>query len=160
MESRVTSLALTAPPLPGRHLGGGVPDAFDDPALLGFPPAMPLEIALRTAPIESICEAYDIDEPTWEALRQNPAFREQVKLAREMLKAEGMSFKMKARLQAEELLKTSWALIHGDAAIVPAHVKANLIIFTVKAAGLDASKDQGAAAADAARPMLNINIVM
>jgi hypothetical protein len=46
-----------------------------------------------------------------------------------------MTFKLKARAQAEELLTTSWMLIH-DSAVSPA-VKADLIKSTVKWAGLE-----------------------
>lgn len=47
----------------------------------------------------------------------------------------GLTFKLKARAQAEELLTTSWLLIH-DPAVSPA-VKADLIKSTVKWAGLE-----------------------
>jgi hypothetical protein len=47
----------------------------------------------------------------------------------------GLTFKLKARAQAEELLTTSYLLIH-DPAVSPA-VKADLIKSTVKWAGLE-----------------------
>lgn len=126
-----------------------------DPSLLGWPPTLPLEIAMRVAPTREICEAHGIGKAEWDELRAHPEFRRAVAEAVEALKTEGVSFKMKARLQAEELLKTSWALIHADAHEVPAHVKADLIKFTIKAAGLDASKEQVAGAQQNA---LQINI--
>lgn len=61
-----------------------------------------------------------------------------------MIREEGTSFKLKARIQSEELLKTSWELIHGKD--TPAVVKADLIKHTIRFAGLDASIEQKAQA--------------
>ncbi len=62
------------------------------------------------------------------------------------LQKDGAVFKLKARAQAEALLTTSWALIHRPLDEVPASVKADLIKFTIKAAGLDTSIEQKAVA--------------
>ena len=129
-----------------------------DPAELGFPPTLPIELAMRVAPVQQICAAYDITREEYEALRYDPNFRAAVKKARDMLKEEGMSFKMKARLQAEELLSTSWNLIHSDNDEVPPNVKADLIKFTIRAAGLDGSKDQAASQHNMTGLQININL--
>ena len=50
-----------------------------------------------------------------------------------------MTFKLKARAQAEELLTTSWTLIHSPD-VSPA-VKADLIKSTVKWGGLEPKND-------------------
>ena len=50
-----------------------------------------------------------------------------------------MTFKLKARAQAEELLTTSWTLIHSPE-VSPA-VKADLIESTVKWGGLEPKND-------------------
>lgn len=109
----------------------------DDPAQLGFPPTLPIEVALRIAPIKEICESYGLDRQDWDDLKVNPLFIQSVVLYREELKKEGMSFKLKARLQSEELLKQSWKLIHSSNDDVPPNVKADLIKATVKWAGLE-----------------------
>ena len=127
---------------------------LDDPAELGYPPTLPVELALRTAPVRTICESYGLTEADYAALRQDPHFVAHVKrISDELQRDGGMGFKLKARLQAEELLKTSWRMIHNNA--VASSVRADLIKFTVRAAGLDGSKDQ---AAGAATPTLNIQI--
>lgn len=54
---------------------------------------------------------------------------------RQQIQNKGVLFKMKAAVQAEELLKTSYVLIHHPD--VPPSVKADLIKSTVKWAGLD-----------------------
>jgi hypothetical protein len=67
-------------------------------------------------------------------------FLKKVEGYRTEIRDKGMTFKLKARAQAEELLTTSWLLIH-DPAVSPA-VKADLIKSTVKWAGLE-PKDVG-----------------
>jgi len=62
-------------------------------------------------------------------------FLKKVEHYREEVREKGLTFKLKARAQAEELLTTSWMLIH-DPAVSPA-VKADLIKSTVKWGGLE-----------------------
>jgi len=128
-----------------------------DPALLGYPPTLPLEIALKTATPKELCEEYGITKQEWDELRADERFRRDVAQYIEMLKEEGMSFKLKARLQSEELLKTSWRMIHSVSGEVPASVKADLIKFTIRAAGLDGSAQKEGASGGA---NLQINIVL
>lgn len=112
--------------------------APQNPAELGYPPTFPVEIALRTAPIADICKAYDITREEWNRLRADPAFIADVTRLTDELKKDGVSFRMKARLQSEELLKTSWRMIHAKD--TPPAVAADLLKFTVKAAGLSEEK--------------------
>jgi hypothetical protein len=128
----------------------------DDPSALSYPPTFPLELAMRTAPVADICAAYGVDQAAWQGLKADPRFVADLKAAQELLREEGMSFRVKARMQAEELLKTSWRLIHAPTDEVPASVKADLIKFTVRAAGLDesAKKAQDTTAA----PTFNLQI--
>jgi hypothetical protein len=65
----------------------------------------------------------------------DPIFLKKVEHYRAEVRDKGLTFKLKARAQAEELLTTSWLLIH-DPAVSPA-VKADLIKSTVKWAGLE-----------------------
>jgi hypothetical protein len=58
---------------------------------------------------------------------------------REEVREKGMTFRLKAKAQAEELLVTSWTLIHSPD--VSAAVKADLIKSTVKWGGLEPQKD-------------------
>ncbi len=129
----------------------------DDPAELGWPPTFPIEVAMRVAPIREICEAHGIDQAEWDRLRQDPAFQVCLATYVKMLREEGgASFKLKARIQSEELLKTSWELIHGID--TPAAVKADLIKHTIRFAGLDASIEQKALAAGVAGNSNNFQI--
>ena len=126
-----------------------------DPAEIGYPPTLPIEVALRTAPDDAIREAYEFTPLQWASLKRSETFRRDLEAARDMLRTDGMSFRAKARLQSEELLTTSWKMIHDLA--VPATVRADLIKFTVRAAGLEA---KGADGDDKNRPALSISINM
>lgn len=133
--------------------------AYDttDPTSLVYPPTLPVEIALKTASIRTICEAYDISEDEWKALRVQPVFLADLRAAQEMLKQEGMGFVTKARLQAEELLKESWKMIHNS--LTPPTVRADLIKFTIRASGLDQSaKAQGQSNGNANNLNIQINL--
>jgi hypothetical protein len=81
-------------------------------------------------------------------------FLKKVELYRAEVRDKGLTFKLKARAQAEELLETSWVLIH-DPSTSPA-VKADLIKSTVKWAGLEPKGDANEAGA-AGGVRININ---
>jgi hypothetical protein len=53
----------------------------------------------------------------------------------EAMQREGMSFRVKARLQSEALLETSWKMIHNQN--TPSAVRADLIKHTHRVAGLE-----------------------
>jgi len=137
-------------------------DLTADPAALGWPPSLPLDLVLSQQPVRDICQAYGLTKPDYERLRADPAFRRAVSDAHSTLQEEGASFRLKARAQSEELLKTSWNLIHRPLDEVSASVKATLIQMTIRCAGLDASIEQkaraSATAQAAALTALQINI--
>jgi hypothetical protein len=132
-----------APPVdnPPLVLGGRDPltaltFAHKDPALLGFPPLLPVELALAETPVREVCESYGItDRDEFARIVKLPAFQKAFSEAQKMLQQEGMSFRVKARLQSEALLETSFALIHAQH--TPSNVKADLIKSTWKVAGLE-----------------------
>jgi hypothetical protein len=106
---------------------------LDDPSTLGFPPTLPIELALGEIPRTQILVEYGYTPETWDVLRVNPAFVKALRDAVDILSKEGMAFKVKARMQSEALLETSWQLIHnGD---TPSAVKADLIKHTHRVAG-------------------------
>lgn len=127
-----------------------------NPAELGYPPTFPIEVAMRVAPVKDICAAYGIEREEWDRLRYSPEFIRDLRAAHDMLRKEGMTFRIKARLQAEELLKTSWEMIHDRTGETPASVRADLLKFTVRAAGLEESRNQSGG--DGVNNNLQINI--
>jgi hypothetical protein len=70
---------------------------------------------------------------------KDPVFDKKVRHYRDEIREKGITFRLKARAQAEELLTTSWSLIHHPD--VSAAVKADLIKSTVKWAGLEVKSD-------------------
>jgi hypothetical protein len=70
----------------------------------------------------------------------DPVFLKRVESYRDEVREKGLTFRLKARAQAEELLTTSYMLIH-DPAVSPA-VKADLIKSTVKWAGLEPKNNE------------------
>jgi hypothetical protein len=126
----------------------------DDPARLGFPPLLPIEIVLRTAPVKDICTAYGLTKADYEQLRADPHFIAAVRKAKEMSAKEGWGFKMKALMQSEALLGASWTLIHAPD--TPPAVKKDLILGTWRAAGVAEPEIKGGGQQNAFQ--ININL--
>ena len=127
----------------------------ENPAEIGaYPPTLPVEIALRVAPLKDICEAYGISYEQWQDLRYDPVFQRDLAAAVELVRKDGMSVKLKAGLQAEEMLKTSWAMVQDVTGAIPPSVRADLLKFTFRVAGLIEPPQSAAANI----PALNIQI--
>jgi hypothetical protein len=131
------------------------PDTPADPSRLGYPPTLPIEIALCVSPVSEICEAYDISPDRWSLLIHDKLFVEDLKRAKDMVAKEGMSFRLKAMLQSEQLLSTVWAMIHDKH--TPATVKADLIKSVVKWGDLEPKNNVGTGTEGAAGFSININ---
>jgi hypothetical protein len=154
MPSRIerelaVALADVAIPMPRLR------DSLDDPALLGFPSTLPIELAMGEYPRNDILAAYGIGPQEWDVLRFSPAFRKAVRDATDMLKKDGMSFRLKARMQSEALLETSWNIIHSPH--TPSAVKADLIKHTHRVAGLE-PKGDGVLGQGGTALQININL--
>jgi hypothetical protein len=87
--------------------------------------------------LQEVMTRHQIDANAVLAFNADPIFLKKVEVYRLEVRDKGITFKLKARAQAEELLTTSYLLIH-DPAVSPA-VKADLIKSTVKWAGLEPS---------------------
>lgn len=129
-----------------------------DPTGIVWPPTLPIELALKTASPEELRVEYGYGRAEWDALPHNPAFMKDLAAACELVRQEGMSFKLKAKLIAEENLKTTWKLIHSSVDEVPASVKKDLIIACARWAGFDNKNVEGAAAGPVNANTLNIQI--
>jgi len=115
------------------------PFPMDDrnPTQLAWSPTLPIELALNTASPAEIRIEYGYSEEEWMALRRNPVFLKELAGACELVRQEGMSFKLKAKLIAEENLKQVWRMVHASHEQVPPTVKAKLIELTSRWAGFD-----------------------
>lgn len=104
---------------------------------LAFDVALTLEGSGET--LQEIMGRHNITANDILSFSTDPIFLKKVEHYRGEVRDKGLTFKLKARAQAEELLTTSWLLIH-DPAVSPA-VKADLIKSTVKWAGLEPKND-------------------
>lgn len=125
-----------------------------DPSMIAWPATLPIELALKTATPQELRAHYGFTDEEWDALRENPVFLTELIAACDLVKQEGMSFRLKAKLQAEELLTTSWRLIHAPNSEVPPAVKTRLMEATWRMAGFDAKDGSQGGAGN----MLNIQI--
>ena len=105
-----------------------------NPAPSTWSEALITDLALGTS-VDTILEVYDLQFHQLQDLLTNPAFSKQVAEAKVEMSRTGVTFELKARIQADKLLDTSWALIHNPS--TPANVKADLIKNTVRWAGFD-----------------------
>ena len=104
---------------------------------LAFDVALTLEGSGET--LQEVITRHNISANDILTFNADPVFLKKVEGYRTEVREKGLTFKLKARAQAEELLTTSWLLIH-DPAVSPA-VKADLIKSTVKWAGLEPKND-------------------
>lgn len=130
------STALAAQPSPNAHSLQRTGLDTRDPATLGFPPMLPYELAMKVDTPANICRAYEMTRDEFKALIAHPVFIKAYQEAVEALKVDGMSFKVKARMQAESYLQTAHALISNPG--TSDAVRADLIKNTVRWAGYDA----------------------
>lgn len=127
----------------------------DDPADMGWPITLPLDIAMGDAPLKEIFANHGLTEADFIRLKANPQFVMEVKKLKDELSKEGASFKMRAKMQAEFMLRKSFEMVHHPA--TPAPVKADLIKSTVRWAGYEPKKDS----ADGSNgPNFQINFIM
>jgi len=106
--------------------------------------------------LDEIKDRHRIDANDLLVFNRDPVFLKRVESYREEVKEKGLTFRLKARAQAEELLTTSYMLIH-DPAVSPA-VKADLIKSTVKWAGLEPKNNENDANASGGGVKIMINL--
>jgi len=121
-----------------------------DPSEMAFPALLPMELAMKVDTPEAICQANGITRGQFMQLIKHPVFIRAYQEAVELLKVDGMSFKVKAGMQAEEYLKIAFEMVHNP--VTSDSVRADIIKNTVRWAGYDHK------AADAGNTGSNFNI--
>ena len=104
---------------------------------LAFDMALLLEGSGET--LDEVRARHNISVDDLIMFNKDKVFLKKVESYRNDIKEKGMTFKLKARAQAEELLTTSWTLIHSPE--VSGTVKADLIKSTVRWRGLEIKSD-------------------
>lgn len=109
-----------------------------DPTTLVWPPTMLIELALKTGSPDQIRIEYGYSLTDWEKLPTIPAFMRDLAQACELVRQEGMSFKLKAKLIAEENLGAAYKLVHDESDKAAPHaVKAKVMELVARWAGFD-----------------------
>ena len=106
-----------------------------DPTSVGFPAMLPVELAMRTAPVPDICAAYGLSKEAFAELVNDPVFVFAYNEACDTLRKEGASFKLKAQLIAESALKQAHAMMNDRD--IPASVRADMAKSLVRWAGYE-----------------------
>jgi hypothetical protein len=110
---------------------------------MSFDPRLAYEIALDLdSPVE-VFARYGYVEDAAVALLSDPVFGRTVTSYREEIKTSGIGFKLKAKIQAEDLLTHSYQIATDPE--VPASVRADLIKWTAKVAGYEPKDEAGKA---------------
>ena len=125
-----------------------------NPALLGFPPMLAVELALGISKPREICAAYGIGKDEFAEILAHPMFVKQYQMAIEQLKIDGASFRLKARIQAEDFLTDNFKMIKSPG--TSDSVRAKMIENTVRWAGLDQKVSEGGGANN--NFQININL--
>lgn len=106
--------------------------------------------------VADLLDHYNLDPDDLRYFTLDEIFNQRVTHYRAEVRENGLGFKLKAKVQAEELLTTSWNLIH-DHGVAPA-VKADLIKSTVKWAGYEPKSDAAEVGAGVGAVRININL--
>lgn len=131
------------------------------PSPVTWTPSLALSIALLLEgsgdQLVDILRDNSLSRADYVALVQNKTFQWAVTQLREDIRLNGLGFKVKAKMQAEQMLETSWNLVHHPE-VSPA-VKADLIKATVRWAGYepkDSGNGTGVSAAAGVQVTINI----
>jgi len=103
-------------------------------------------------PLPDILARHALTLAQFQQLQASPSFNQALRAYGKELKTSGASFRLKARVQAEELLKTNWRIIHDVATPPATAIKA--IENTVRWADLEPKKDVD----PNTRPSITVNI--
>lgn len=112
-----------------------------DANALSFDPRLAFELALGVADARGTFAKYGYSQDQAVALLSDPIFGAKIREYKAEVTDKGLSFKLKAKLQAEDMLTVSYMLVNNSE--TPAPVRADLIKWTAKMAGLEPTPAQG-----------------
>lgn len=126
-------------------------------ATIGWPPALPIELALGVMEPVDLKRHYQIEDAAWLALPQNPAFVQALQAAMDAIKLDGAGFKMRAKLLAEGNLVAAQQMINDKG--LPASVRKDLVVAMARWAGYDnKTTADGSVTANGAAFNIQINL--
>ena len=101
---------------------------------------MCFDLALGVEDIQTLLGRYSVPAQTYEQWARHPTFQRTISEFAKHIRENGLSFRAKARIQAEDLLGGSYQLIYNPD--TPASVRADLIKWTAKMAELEPQQAQ------------------
>jgi hypothetical protein len=128
--------------------------ASENPLSVAFPPMLPVELAMKVDTPKNICAAFNLTRDDFARIIAHPVFIKAYQEAIEMLKVDGMSFKTKSKMLAEDYLTTAHNMVKNPNTTDA--VRADLIKNTVRWAGYDAKAVDTAAAGSAFNIQINL----
>jgi hypothetical protein len=119
-----------------------------------------LDIALQLSDSDAfdlgeILAFHKLTEPELVKIAADPLFQRQVQQFRDEIRDKGLGFRTKCKIMADEVLKTTWSLVH-DQDTSPA-VRADLIKSLVRWADLE-PKDKAGIGGDVGGVKITINL--
>lgn len=109
------------------------------PLAEAWDPRLPYELALEMAEPMEVFEKYGIEKDDAIRLLKNPVFVAKLRAYRAEIISKGVSFRMKAKVQAEDLLTHSYEMATDPE--TPPSVRADLIKWTAAVAELGPPKE-------------------
>jgi hypothetical protein len=106
---------------------------------IDWPPKLAMDLALGDTH-DHVIEVYGLTADQLDSILHNPAFRREVAKHEREIRENGVSFKQKARVQAEEYLIEIHNLINDP--LVPPSVKLDAIKSVTKWAGLEPAPEK------------------
>jgi hypothetical protein len=115
----------------------------DKPAtIVAWDPRLALEIVMAGAEkAQEVFEKYKISHTAAVELLTNPLFQKQIEQYKAELETSGMSYRMKARVLAEDLLPEAYEIAKDPT--YPAAVRADMIQWVTKVADLEPARSNG-----------------
>jgi len=124
---------------------------------MSFDPRLAYEIALDIDEPGETYRRYGYEEDAAVTLSNDPAFKRTVVAYKDEIKTSGIGFKLKAKIQAEDLLTHSYQIATDPE--VPASVRADLIKWTAKVAGYEPKDDNAGGGKGGGSFALNVTFV-
>lgn len=102
-----------------------------------FDPSLPFEIALGFMPVDEVFRKHKVSEEQQVELLKSTAFVSAVQQYVDEFQSTGLTFRLKASVQASQLLDTLWEMVHDEE--VSSTTRLEAIRSVVKWAGLEPS---------------------
>ena len=116
--------------------------------------ALAFDVALESDSVENLCAKYELNPSQLQTLLDHPVFKQLVDNMRAEIVERGLTFKLKAKIQADMYLQEVHKIVTDER--MPANVRADLIKSTVKWADLEPKNTEGGNGNQAFKLVINL----